>query len=112
MFREITRSNAKFHDIYFFLYDASMLPYFSVGLTKVLFWNFEIKIFHNMGPCGAKTSKRYSSLKSLLNFSKTLTSPELFLISPHISTFLIFETLSLRFFTIFFSFSLIWDHMR
>ncbi len=27
MFREITRCNAKFHDIYFFLYDASMLPY-------------------------------------------------------------------------------------
>ena len=34
MFREITRCNAKFHDIYFFLYDASMLPYMGADLRN------------------------------------------------------------------------------
>ncbi len=44
--------------------------------TVLDFWNFELLIFHDLfsfsstwDPMGAKTSKRYSSLKSILNFS-------------------------------------------
>ncbi len=40
MFREITRCNAKFHDIYFFLYDASMLPHITGRVRSVFFFFF------------------------------------------------------------------------
>ncbi len=59
------------------------------------FLNFELTNFHEfysfsltLGPMGAKTSKRYSSLKSLLNLSKLFLT---FLLSgPHKSTVLDF----------------------
>ncbi len=74
---------------------------------KVLFlefWNFEFPICHDCisffltrDSMGTKTSKRYFSLKSLLDFSKLLLN---FLLSgPHISAVWNFEILSLRFLT-------------
>ena len=64
-------------------------------------WSLTFVVPSLMWPMGAKISKRYSSLKSLLNLLKLFLN---FLLSgPDKSTVWIFEILSFWFFTIFFS---------
>ena len=57
-------------------------------------------------PMGGKVFKRYSSLKSLLHFTKLLN---FLLIGPHKSTILDFLNFEFTIFHDFFSFSLSWE---
>ena len=68
---------------------------------KKIFWIFYKYCAFSLtwDPMGAKRSKRYSSLKSLLNLFKLFLN--FLLISPHKSTVLIFETVSFWFLTNF-----------
>ncbi len=90
-------------------------------MPRRLFFIFEKKIFFTFyeyfsfsfsltwDPMGAKTSKRYSSLKSLLNPFKLFLK---FLLSgPHKSTLLGFWNFEFLIFQEFCSFSLTWDPM-
>ncbi len=77
--------------------------------TVLDFWNFEFRIFHEFfsflltwDSMGAKTSKRYSSLKSLLNLFKLFLN---FLLSgPRKSTVLDFWNIEFPIFNEFFTF--------
>ena len=86
-------------------------------LTNIRFWIFEIlsfwffTIFFSFSltwdPMGANTSKRYSSLKSLLNPFKL--DLKFLLCGPHKTTVLDFWNFEVLIFQDFVSFSLTWD---
>ena len=82
--------------------------------TVLDFWNFEFAIFHDFfffsfpltwDPVGAKSSKSYSSLKSLLNLFKPFL--KFLLHGPHKSVVLDVWNFELLIFDIFLKFSII-----